>query len=208
MAPRSLVGATINTRCSQPFWVCSRDKPAPTLNEAIAVQGQSLTGDCHCARHLAHAHGGRARPQARHHGYQLHWSSRKCQVRLRDRRPRRRRHPSRTHSHSIRPQLPTRWTLPVKSFYEYVSSSYPSSLASLFNQRDGNQPHLEYRASSTVPHQGALNRPPSRRIFGASLGVTAILAFNPDRVERADECRKNMAASHVTPEMIQRRARA
>jgi hypothetical protein len=139
------------------------------------VQVQSLTGDCHRARHLACARGGPPRPQAQHRGYLLRSSSRKCQVRLHDRRPRHRRHPSRLRSHSTRSQLPTRWTLPVKSFYEYVSSSYPPSLTrATATSLNSNVERLQLSLAKRR------ERPPLCRIFGASLGVTAVFAFSPN----------------------------
>ena len=154
--------------------------------EVIAARVHSLIGDCHCARHLAH--GGRPRSQAPHHDYLFRWSSRKCQVRLRDRRPRhRRRPPSRTRSHSIKSPLPTGRTLRTKSFYECMWSSCP-----LFNPRDGNQPQLEYRSALTVPHQGAGNGAPLCRIFAASLGRYCPFAHST----LGEVSRKNMAPSH------------
>jgi hypothetical protein len=152
------------------------------------VQVQSLTGDCHRARHLACARGGPPRPQAQHRGSLLRSSSRKCQVRLHDRRPRHRRHPSRLRSHSTRSQLPTRWTLPVKSFYEYVSSSYPPSLAR-GTATSLNSNIERFQLSLAKGRQ----RPPLCRIFGASLGVTAVFAFSPNC---AQECRGQAASGY------------
>ena len=170
------------------------------LNDLVAAQVRSLAGVRCRARRPTRVRGGRPQPQARHRCYLFRWSSRICQVHPRDRRRRRRhRHPPRTRSHSIKSPLPTGCTLRAKSFYECIWSSCPP----LFNRRDGNQPQLEHRAASTVPHQGAGNSAPLCWIFAASLGVTALRAFNPN-FEPADEC-PGRIWHHRIAEMIGRR---
>ena len=69
-------------------------RPAQTLNEVIAAEVQSLTGDPHRAQHLAWVQGGPPQLGPRHPGYRCRRCSLKCQVHLRDRRLRHHRHPS------------------------------------------------------------------------------------------------------------------
>ena len=149
-----------------------------------------MIGDCPCARHLARAHGGHPRSQVRHPDHLFRGSSQKCQVSLRDRRPRQRhRRPSRTRSHSINHHC--QWDA------HYGRSRFTNACghhALLFLTRgDGNQPQLAYRAQLSLT-----NGPGTARHCAAfSQHPWALL-------EPADECPERIWHRRIA-EMIHRR---